>query len=345
MKRILVTGGAGFIGSNFIRHILDCQNNIEVLVNLDALTYAGNLENLSPIQEDHRYRFVKGNICNKEIVEQIFCEYDINTVVHFAAESHVDRSIETPELFSITNILGTQILLDTARHHWKIYPNNKYSMEYREGVKYLQVSTDEVYGALGSSGMFTEESPLSPNSPYSASKASADLIVRAYHKTYGMPVNITRCSNNYGPYQFPEKLIPLVICNAAHNKMLPVYGEGIQVRDWLHVSDHCAAIVAVLEKGISGEVYNISGGCEKANIEVVRFILNILGKPESLISYIKDRPGHDLRYSVDSTKITSELGWLPTYTFEQGMYETVQWYLENWGWVERIKSVGHRGIE
>ncbi len=338
MKRVLVTGGAGFIGSNFVQYMLSNKENIELLVNLDALTYAGNLENLTAVQNDKRYKFVKSDIRKKEIVEKLFCEYDFDTVVHFAAESHVDRSIEEPELFLTTNIVGTQTLLDAAKRHWKIHPNDKYSRDYRDGVKYLQVSTDEVYGALGETGMFTETTPLSPNSPYSASKASADLIVRAYHETYGMPVNITRCSNNYGPYQFPEKLIPLMIHNAINDKALPVYGDGMQIRDWLHVSDHCYAIAKVLEEGKIGEVYNIGGNNEKANIEIVRLILAELGKPESLITYVKDRPGHDRRYAIDNKKITTELGWAPIYTFEQGVKETIKWYLENMEWVKRITT-------
>lgn len=338
MKCILVTGGAGFIGSNFVHFLLKSKMEIDCVVNLDALTYAGNLENLTAAEQDARYHFVRGDIRDKELVEKLFCDYEFDTVVHFAAESHVDRSIEEPELFLTTNIVGTQTLLDAAKRHWKTHPDDKYSREYRQGVKYLQVSTDEVYGALREVGMFTENTPLSPNSPYSASKASADLIVRAYHETYGIPVNITRCSNNYGPYQFPEKLIPLMIHNALHDKALPVYGDGMQIRDWLHVSDHCAAIATVLEKGKQGEVYNIGGNNEKANIEIVRLILRELGKPESLITYVKDRPGHDRRYAIDNTKITTELDWAPTYTFEQGMYETIQWYLHNMDWVERITS-------
>lgn len=338
MKRVLVTGGAGFIGSNFVSYLLKHKKQVECLVNLDALTYAGNLENLTAVESDAHYNFVKGDIRDKDLVEKLFTQYDFDTVVHFAAESHVDRSIEEPELFLTTNIVGTQILLDSAKRNWKIHSDDKYSCEYREGVRYLQVSTDEVYGALGSTGMFTETTPLSPNSPYSSSKAGADLIVRAYHETYGMPVNITRCSNNYGPYQFPEKLIPLMIHNALNDKPLPVYGDGMQIRDWLHVSDHCAAIIEVLEKGRVGEVYNIGGNNEKANIEIVRLILKELGKSESLITHVKDRPGHDRRYAIDNTKITTELGWAPAYTFEQGMKETIQWYLNHMDWVERITS-------
>jgi len=342
MKRIIVTGGAGFIGSNFIRYILSHQKDFVLLVNLDLLTYAGNLENLNGVETDPRYRFVKGDIRDRALVEQLFAEYDFDTVVHFAAESHVDRSIVEPEIFLTTNVIGTQILLDTAKRHWKTEPGNKYSREYRPGVRYLQVSTDEVYGALGNTGMFSETTPLSPNSPYSASKASADMIVRAYYQTYGLPVNITRCSNNYGPYQFPEKLIPLMIHNAQEDEPLPVYGDGMQIRDWLHVRDHCTAIAAVLEKGKVGEVYNIGGNNEKANLDIVRLILKELNKPERLITHIQDRPGHDRRYAIDNTKITTQLGWKPAYTFEQGIHETIQWYQQHQGWVDRITSGDYR---
>ncbi len=344
MKKILVTGGAGFIGSNFIQYILDHQKDLVLLVNLDALTYAGNLENLKAAEQDARYRFVKGDVRDKELVEQLFQKYDFDTVVHFAAESHVDRSITDPEVFLTTNILGTHTLLEAAKSAWKCEPDNKHSKDYREGVRYLQVSTDEVYGALGKTGMFTETTPLAPNSPYSASKASADMLVRAYYQTFGLPVNITRCSNNYGPYQFPEKLIPLMIHNARHDKPLPVYGDGMQIRDWLHVKDHCAAIAAVLEAGRPGEIYNIGGNNEKANLEIVRLILKELDKSEELIQYVQDRPGHDRRYAIDNTKITAELGWRPAYTFEQGIHETIQWYLQNTGWVERAASVGTEKI-
>ena len=344
MKNILVTGGAGFIGSNFIQYILDHQKDQVLLVNLDALTYAGNLENLKAAEQDARYRFVKGDVRDKELVEQLFQKYDFDTVVHFAAESHVDRSITDPEVFLTTNILGTHTLLEAAKSAWKCEPDNKHSKDYREGVRYLQVSTDEVYGALGKTGMFTEATPLAPNSPYSASKASADMLVRAYYQTFGLPVNITRCSNNYGPYQFPEKLIPLMIHNARHDKPLPVYGDGMQIRDWLHVKDHCAAIAAVLEAGRPGEIYNIGGNNEKANLEIVRLILKELDKSEELIQYVQDRPGHDRRYAIDNTKITAELGWRPAYTFEQGIHETIQWYLQNTGWVERAASVGTEKI-
>ena len=344
MKKILVTGGAGFIGSNFIQYILDHQKDQVLLVNLDALTYAGNLDNLKAAEQDARYRFVKGDVRDKELVEQLFQKYDFDTVVHFAAESHVDRSITDPEVFLTTNILGTHTLLEAAKSAWKCEPDNKHSKDYREGVRYLQVSTDEVYGALGKTGMFTEATPLAPNSPYSASKASADMLVRAYYQTFGLPVNITRCSNNYGPYQFPEKLIPLMIHNAQHDKPLPVYGDGMQIRDWLHVKDHCAAIAAVLEAGRPGEIYNIGGNNEKANLEIVRLILKELDKSEELIQYVQDRPGHDRRYAIDNTKITAELGWRPAYTFEQGIHETIQWYLQNTGWVERAASVGTEKI-
>lgn len=343
MKRILVTGGAGFIGSNFVQYILDHEQSVALLVNLDLLTYAGNLENLKAVESDPCYRFVRGDIRDKELVEKLFTEYDFDTVVHFAAESHVDRSILEPELFLTTNIVGTQTLLDAAKRHWKLAPDDKYSRDYKPGVRYLQVSTDEVYGALGKEGMFTETTPLSPNSPYSASKASADMVVRAYHETYGLPVNITRCSNNYGPYQFPEKLIPLMIHNAQTDKPLPVYGDGLQIRDWLHVRDHCAAIATVLNKGEVGQIYNIGGNNEKANIEIVKLILKELGKPESLITHVKDRPGHDRRYAIDNTKITTQLGWKPAYTFEEGIRETIRWYLENQDWVERITSGEYQG--
>jgi dTDP-glucose 4,6-dehydratase len=259
-------------------------------------------------------------------------------VINFAAESHVDRSIVEPEVFLTTNVIGTQVMLDIAKKHWNLEPDNKYCFEYREGVKFLQVSTDEVYGSLGATGRFTETMPLMPNSPYSASKASADLIARAYHKTYGMPVNITRCSNNYGPYQFPEKLIPLMINNCLNNREMPVYGDGMQIRDWIHVLDHCSAIDAVLHEGIVGEVYNIGGNNEKTNLEIVKLIINTLGKSESLIKFVKDRPGHDRRYAVDNTKISIQLGWEPKYPFEEGIRETITWYIHNYDWVHRVIS-------
>jgi dTDP-glucose 4,6-dehydratase len=337
MKTILVTGGAGFIGSNFVKLMLEKHPEYRI-INIDALTYAGNLENLRDIDNNPNYEFIKIDIRDREKIEKIFKDNEITSVVNFAAESHVDRSIEEPEVFLTTNIIGTQVLLDTAKKYWKVNPSDKYCKKYKPGVKFLQVSTDEVYGALGEKGMFIETMPLMPNSPYSASKASADMIVRAYNETFGMPVNITRCSNNYGPYQFPEKLIPLMINNCLKEKELPVYGDGMQVRDWLHVSDHCSAIDTVLHKGIDGEVYNIGGNNEQANIEIVKLIIGTLGKSEDLIKYVKDRPGHDRRYAIDNTKITTELGWEPAYTFEQGMKETIQWYLDNTKWIENIIS-------
>ena len=337
MKNILVTGGAGFMGSNFIHYLLKNYEDIFV-VNLDLLTYAGNLDNLTQVSGDPRYHFAKGDIHDRQLVEELFDKYEFDTVVNFAAESHVDRSITNPDIFLTTNILGTQTLLDVAKRHWKLAPDDKYSYEYKEGVKYLQVSTDEVYGALGPTGMFTETTPLAPNSPYSASKASADFVVRAYNKTYGMPVNITRCSNNYGPYQFPEKLIPLMINNCLNGKSLPVYGDGMQIRDWLYVEDHCAAIATVLEKGGTGEVYNIGGNNEKANIDIVKLIIGSTGKSEDLIVHVKDRPGHDRRYAIDNTKITTQLGWAPKYTFETGMASTIDWYLSHGAWMEKIVS-------
>ena len=336
MKNILVTGGAGFIGSNFIRHILSLYHyNV---INLDLLTYAGNLGNLKDIEDYDNYTFVKGDIRDNFLIEDLFKKFHIDTVVNFAAESHVDRSIEDPDVFLTTNVLGTQVLLNTAKNSWKVNPEDKYCREYRENVRFFQISTDEVYGSLGKTGMFTEKSPIAPNSPYSASKASADLLVMAYHETYGIPVNITRCSNNYGPYQFPEKLIPLMINNCRHNKLLPVYGDGMQVRDWLHVNDHCRAIDFVLHKGVEGEIYNIGGNNEKANIEIVKLILDYLKKSEDLIRYVKDRPGHDRRYAIDNTKITSQSGWYPLYTFSEGLSETIKWYLENDKWLSQITS-------
>ncbi len=337
MKNILVTGGAGFIGSNFVKYILNINDSCTV-INVDLLTYAGNLQNLSEVAENPRYEFYKGDIRDRDLIDDLFRRYFIDTVINFAAESHVDRSITEPEIFLTTNIIGTQNLLDIAKKHWKVEPNDKYSRQYAAGVKFLQVSTDEVYGALGQTGMFTEATPLAPNSPYSASKAGADMIVRAYHETFGLPVNITRCSNNYGPYQFPEKLIPLMINNCQQGKSLPVYGDGMQIRDWLHVRDHCSAIYTVLEKGQIGEVYNIGGNNEKANIEIVKLIIQAMGKNESLISYVQDRPGHDRRYAIDNTKITTELGWSPSYTFEQGIAETIEWYLKNGQWMEQVTS-------
>jgi dTDP-glucose 4,6-dehydratase len=337
MKNVLVTGGAGFIGSNFVKNMLDKYFEYRI-INVDALTYAGNLENLKDVVDNSNYVFIRADIRDIKKMDEIFASYGVDTVVNFAAESHVDRSIVEPEVFLTTNIIGTQVLLDVAKRYWKVNPDDKYCKEYKTGVKFLQVSTDEVYGALGEIGMFVETMPLCPNSPYSASKASADLIVRSYHETFGMPVNITRCSNNYGPYQFPEKLIPLMINNCLNGKDLPVYGDGMQIRDWLHVADHCSAIDTVLHKGLDGEVYNIGGNNEKANIEIVKLIIETLGKSEKLIKYVKDRPGHDRRYAIDNTKITAQLGWKPSYTFEQGMKETIEWYLNNTEWIENIVS-------
>ncbi|NLP45363.1 MAG: dTDP-glucose 4,6-dehydratase [Peptococcaceae bacterium] len=337
MKKIMVTGGAGFIGSNFVKLMLKKHPDYKI-VNVDALTYAGNLENLKDISDNENYTFIKADIRDRNKMDEIFSTYEIDTVVNFAAESHVDRSIEEPEIFLTNNVIGTQVLLDTAKKHWKTNPDDKYCRKYKEGVKFLQVSTDEVYGELGKTGLFVETMPLLPNSPYSASKASADLIVRAYNETFGLPVNITRCSNNYGPYQFPEKLIPLMINNCLKEKDLPVYGDGMQIRDWLHVYDHCQAVDVVLHKGLDGEVYNIGGNNEKANIEIVKLIIKILGKSESLIKFVKDRPGHDRRYAIDNTKITTQLGWKPEYTFEEGIKETIQWYLDNTDWIENVVS-------
>ena len=337
MKTALVTGGAGFIGSNFVRYMLNKYPDYKI-INVDLLTYAGNLENLKDVENNHNYKFIKADIRDRNKIDEIFSEYKIDYVINFAAESHVDRSIVEPEVFLTTNVIGTQVMLDIAKKHWNLEPDNKYCFEYREGVKFLQVSTDEVYGSLGATGRFTETMPLMPNSPYSASKASADLIARAYHKTYGMPVNITRCSNNYGPYQFPEKLIPLMINNCLNNREMPVYGDGMQIRDWIHVLDHCSAIDAVLHEGIVGEVYNIGGNNEKTNLEIVKSIINILGKSESLIKFVKDRPGHDRRYAIDNTKISIQLGWEPKYPFEEGIRETITWYIHNYDWVHRVIS-------
>ncbi|NHM29982.1 dTDP-glucose 4,6-dehydratase [Neobacillus terrae] len=321
--KLLVTGGAGFIGSNFVRYMVNKYSQYEV-VNLDLLTYAGNLENLKDIEDQPNYRFVKGDLADRDFISNLFETEKFDYVINFAAESHVDRSITNPDVFVRTNVLGTQVLLDAAKNI-----NVK---------KYLQVSTDEVYGTLGETGYFTEETPLAPNSPYSASKAGGDLLVRAYNETFGLPVNITRCSNNYGPYHFPEKLIPLMIINALNDKELPVYGDGLNVRDWLHVEDHCQAIDLVLHKGRDGEVYNVGGNNERTNIDIVKTILKQLGKPESLIKYVTDRPGHDRRYAIDATKLREELGWKPKYNFETGIEQTINWYLENQDWWKNIIS-------
>ena len=333
MKKYLITGCAGFIGSNFVHYMLKKYPEI-LLVNLDKLTYAGNLENLKDVEGDPRHVFVQGDICDKELVESLFAKYDFDYVINFAAESHVDRSIKNPEIFVQSNVMGTVNLLQRAKEAW--YDAD--AKTWKEGKKYLQVSTDEVYGALGAEGYFMETTPLCPHSPYSSSKASADMFVMAFHDTYGMPINITRCSNNYGPYQFPEKLIPLMINNCLSGKNLPVYGDGMQIRDWLYVEDHCAAIATVLEKGVVGEVYNIGGNNEKANIDIVKLIINSTGKSEDLIVHVKDRPGHDRRYAIDNTKITTQLGWAPKHTFETGMASTIEWYLSHGEWMDKIVS-------
>jgi dTDP-glucose 4,6-dehydratase len=327
VSNVLVTGGAGFIGSNFVRYFLESHPGVRV-VNYDLLTYAGNLENLADLSEQTDYRFVKGDVCDRETVERTMREHTIDTVVHFAAESHVDRSILGAAVFVQTNVLGTQVLLDAAR---------------AVGVeRFLHVSTDEVYGSLGPEGKFTEHTPIHPNSPYAASKASSDLLVLAAHHTHGFPAVVTRCSNNYGPYQFPEKLIPLMIANAVDGKPLPVYGQGLNVRDWLFVRDHCTGIDTVLQHGKPGETYNIGGNNEWRNIDIVRQLLKILGKPESLITFVKDRPGHDLRYAVDASRIEREFGWRPSVTFEQGLAITVEWYLKNEPWWRRVMSGEYR---
>jgi dTDP-glucose 4,6-dehydratase len=322
-----VTGGSGFIGSNLVRYILGHRPDWTV-VNLDKLTYAANPDSLADVAADPRYSFVHGDIGNQELVEHVLGVHRIDLVIHSAAETHVDRSILGPEVFSRTNVGGTATLLETSR---------------RRGVRrFLLVSTDEVYGSLGPTGLFTETTPLAPSSPYSASKAGADLLALAYAHTYKFDVVVTRCSNNYGPYQFPEKLIPLMIINALEDQPLPVYGDGKNVREWLHVEDHCSALLAVAEKGRAGEVYNIGSGAEKPNIEVVERILAQLGKPRTLIRHVQDRLGHDRRYAIDSSKLRGELGWKPTYPFEEGLTSTVSWYLENRRWWERVRSGAYR---
>lgn len=321
--RILVTGGAGFIGANFIKYMLNEHPGYKI-TNIDALTYAGNLDNLSEVEDNPNYEFIKGDITDKNLIKNILEDKDIEVIINFAAESHVDRSIEDAEIFIKTNIWGTQILLSAAKRH-----NIK---------RFIQISTDEVYGSLGPKGYFTEETPLTPNSPYSASKAGADLLVRAFCHTHNFPGIITRCSNNYGSYQFPEKLIPLMILNALEDKPLPVYGDGLNVRDWIYVEDHCRGIDAVLHKGKEGEVYNFGGDSEKTNIDTVKAILKLLNKPESLINFVKDRPGHDRRYAIDFSKAKRELGWKPRYSFEEGMKMTINWYLNNSQWISRVKN-------
>ena len=337
MKTYLVTGGAGFIGSNFVLYMLNKYSEIQ-LVNVDKLTYAGNLENLKSVEGDARHIFVQADICDRAAMTALFGQYDFDCVINFAAESHVDRSITNPEIFAQTNVEGTVNLLQCAKNAW--YKDGAWAA----GKKYLQVSTDEVYGSLGETGYFTETTPLDPHSPYSASKASADLFVKAFHDTYGMPVNITRCSNNYGPYQFPEKLIPMMINNAKSKKGLPVYGDGMNVRDWLYVEDHCKAIDMVAENGRVGEVYNVGGHNERPNIFIVKKIIEILHDAvdptidETLIKYVEDRKGHDRRYGIDPEKIKNELGWYPETTFEVGIEKTIRWYLANEAWMNNVTS-------
>lgn len=365
MKTYLVTGAAGFIGSNFVKYMLQKHNDIRIVV-LDALTYAGNLSTIAEDIDNDRCTFIRGNICDRALVDRLFVEYRFDVVVNFAAESHVDRSIENPQLFLQTNILGTQNLMDCARSAWVSGKDSNGYPTWRDGVRFHQVSTDEVYGALGEEGYFTEETPLCPHSPYSASKASADFIVCAYRDTYHFPVSITRCSNNYGPYHFPEKLIPLIINNILEGKKLPVYGQGLNVRDWLYVEDHCKAIDLVINNGRDGCIYNVGGHNEQRNIDIVKLIIDIVhrtmeSRPEfrvllkrqeldaegktdiswinyDLITFVKDRLGHDLRYAIDPTKIKNDLGWYPETTFAEGIEKTVLWNLENRKWVNEVTS-------
>ena len=342
MKNYLVTGGCGFIGSNYIRYMFKNYKDITI-INLDSLTYAGNPENLKDIEHHPNYTFVLGNICDKACVGQIFAQNDIDYVINFAAESHVDRSILDPGQFAQTNIVGTLNLLDYAKDVWMSEDGS-----WKQGKRFVQVSTDEVYGSLGDTGLFSESTPLDPHSPYSASKASADLFVQSYFDTFGLPVNITRCSNNYGPYQFPEKLIPLMINNALNHRALPVYGDGLQIRDWLYVEDHCRAIDLVTTKGRIGEVYNIGGNNERTNLFIVNTILEYIRKNvdatvgEDLIRHVTDRKGHDRRYGIDPTKIQNELGWYPQTMFEEGIVKTIEWYVSNKPWVETITSGAYR---
>lgn len=338
MKTYLVTGGAGFIGSNFIHYMLKKHQDIRI-INVDKLTYAGNLENLKGCENNENYEFVHADICDLAAVKEIFNKNEIDYVVNFAAESHVDRSIREPEVFVKTNVAGTVNLLNVAKDFWTIGED-----EYRAGCKFLQISTDEVYGSLGQTGYFMEKTPLCPHSPYSASKAGADMLVLAYFDTYKLPVNITRCSNNYGPYQFPEKLIPLMINNALNQKSLPVYGDGLNIRDWLYVEDHCKAVDMVIRDGKIGEVYNIGGHNERTNIDIVKTILAYIKEltgsfvDETLITYVKDRKGHDRRYGIAPDKIRKDLGWTPETTFDVGIKKTIKWYLENEGWVRNITN-------
>lgn len=338
MKNVIVTGGAGFIGSNFILYELEKYPDV-FIVNVDKLTYAGNLENLKSVENDPRYVFKQLDICDGEEIAKLFDEYDIDTVINFAAESHVDRSIEDPMVFIRTNVLGTATLLNIAKEKWSDGNGG-----FREGVRYLQVSTDEVYGSLGPEGFFREDTPLDPHSPYSASKASADLIVKSYFDTFKMPVNITRCSNNYGPYQFPEKLIPLMINNCLNHKSLPIYGDGLQIRDWLYVEDHCKAIDMVVRNGVLGQVYNIGGHNERTNLFIVNSVISYIHDhkdetvDDGLIKHVTDRKGHDRRYGIDPQKIKDALGWYPETPFEKGIVRTIEWYLNNEDWIENVVS-------
>lgn len=341
--QLLVTGGLGFIGSNLVRYLLKAHSDCTV-INLDALTYAGHPENLADIASHPRYKFVHGKIQDRALVDELVSGRRfgrVHGVINLAAESHVDRSIADPSVFLETNILGTQVLLDAALRYGV---SNNLQAETSAGIRFLQVSTDEVYGSLGAEGYFTETTPLASNSPYSASKASADLLCRAYFHTFGLPVVITRCSNNYGPYQHPEKLIPLFITNALTNQKVPVYGDGLNVRDWLHVEDHCRAIDLVYRQGVAGEVYNVGGNNERKNIEITKLILEELGKNESLIKYVPDRLGHDRRYAIDSSKIQNELGWSPAYTFESGIKETITWYRTNQNWLAAVTKQAQSGL-
>ena len=336
MHTYLVTGGAGFIGSNYIHYMFKKYGDDIRIINVDVLTYAGNLENLKDIENRVNYKFIRADITDREAIEKIFAENDIDTVVHFAAESHVDRSIRNPEVFVKTNVLGTATMLNCAKAAWEL-PDGSFKPDH----KFLHVSTDEVYGDLPLDRpdlFFHEDTPIHTSSPYSSSKAGADLLVLAYHRTYGLPVTISRCSNNYGPYHFPEKLIPLMIANALNDKPLPVYGKGENVRDWLYVEDHCKAIDLIIHNGRVGEVYNVGGHNEKTNLEIVKIICKELGKSEDLITYVADRKGHDMRYAIDPTKIHNELGWLPETKFEDGIKKTIQWYLDNKEWWEEIIS-------
>lgn len=337
--RLLVTGGLGFIGSNLVRHLLKTHPTYEI-INLDAETYAGHHENLEDVQSNRKYRFVKGRIENSQLVNDIVSGKvfgPIDGIINLAAESHVDRSIMDPSVFVQSNVLGTQVLLEAAFKHGLV-EGTKPGVDAQYKIRFLQVSTDEVYGSLGDSGYFTESTPLAPSSPYSSSKAGGDMLCRAYFHTFNMPVMITRCSNNYGPYQHPEKLIPLFINNLVHGKQVPVYGDGKNVRDWLHVSDHCRAIDVVFHKGLSGEVYNVGGNNEYTNMEITKLLLSSLGKGEEMIRYVEDRLGHDLRYAIDSSKIQNELNWKPKYTFETGIKETIEWYKANQAWLNKVSD-------